>query len=118
MARPKKDIKSLKAIIVSFRIAIDEYLIMAHNTESMGITVPEYIRRKVTGKALPRTRVTPYDRKLFVELGRIGNNLNQLTKKAHLGMHDPQNLHAQLLELKNILDALKSNILNNDSKAD
>jgi phage-related holin len=118
MARPKKNIRELKAIWVNVRMTIDEYLILSENASALGITIPDYIRKKVTGKALPRKRILLGDRKLFIELGRIGNNINQLTKKVHLGMKYPPMLIAQLSELKSTLDTLKSNIVNRDSQAD
>ncbi|PRX56236.1 plasmid mobilization protein [Flagellimonas meridianipacifica] len=118
MARPKKDVKSLKAIIVSFRLNVDGYLELASNAETLGLTIPQFIRKKISGSALPRMRYSPIDRKVYVELSRIGNNINQLTKQAHLGMRNPIYLDGQLNELKHLLNGLKSNILNNDSKAD
>lgn len=105
-------------IIVSFRIVVDDYLIMAHNAGTYGIGIPDYIRRKVTGKALPRFKVSPYDRKIFVALSRIGNNLNQLTKRAHLWMDNPIALQEELLELRGILNKLVLRIIDNDSKSD
>tara|TARA_R110002051_G_scaffold232889_1_gene294543 strand:+ start:3606 stop:3944 length:339 start_codon:yes stop_codon:yes gene_type:complete len=110
MARPKKDIESIKAIITSFRLSVDQYLALAHNAESLGITIPDYIRKKISGRPLPRTRISPENRKLFVELSRIGNNINQLTRNSHLKMHAPQSLFYQLEELRRVLHELKSEI--------
>lgn len=118
MARPKKDIQSLKAIRLNIRMTVNEYLIVSDNANALGIGIPDYMRRKAIGKVLPRTKVLPENRKLFIELSRIGNNLNQLTKRVHLGMRDPKSLNEQLLELKEMLNTLKSNIVNNDSKTD
>lgn len=87
MARPKTDIKSLKSIHISFRTTVDNYLIVAHNAESCGLSIADYIRKTITRKPLPRYKVSPYERKIFVELNRVGNNINQLTKKVHLGNH-------------------------------
>ncbi|RPG31134.1 MAG: plasmid mobilization relaxosome protein MobC [Muricauda sp. TMED12] len=111
MARPKKDIRSIRPIQVNVRMSVDEYLILSNNAGTLGIGIPDYVRRRATGKSLPRVKVLPENRKLFVELSRIGNNINQLVKKTHLGMHDPQGLQKELMELKGVLDAIKSNIL-------
>lgn len=118
MARPKKDVRKLKAIIVSFRLNVDRYLELANNAETVGLTIPQFIRKKLSGSVLTRMRYSPIDRKVYVELSRIGNNINQLTKQAHLGMRNPVCLDGQLKELKSLLDDLKSNILIDDSKAD
>ncbi|WP_209403812.1 plasmid mobilization relaxosome protein MobC [Pseudozobellia sp. WGM2] len=112
MARPKKDIEALKAIRVNVRMTVNEYLIVSGNAATLGIDIPDYIRKKVSGRPLPRTKVTPEDRRLFVELSRIGNNINQLTKNSHLRMHSPKILYRQLEELRHLLQELKSNITN------
>lgn len=115
MARPKKKIQDLKAIRVNVRMTVSEYLTVSENAETLGIAIPDFIRLKTTGRVLPRKRIAPEDRKLFIEMGRIGNNINQLTKKAHLGMDNPPQLISLLLELQSTLDVLKSNIVNRDS---
>lgn len=118
MSRPKKRIQDLKAIRINVRMTVSEYLTVSENAEILGITIPDFIRMKTTGRVLPRKRILPEDRKLFIELSRIGNNINQLTKKVHLGMNNPPSLIVLLSELKSTLDALKSNIVNRDSQAD
>ncbi len=118
MARPKKNIQDLKAIRLNVRMTVKEYLIVAENAETLGITIPDFIRMKTTGRALPRKRIAPEDRKLFIALGRIGNNINQLTKKVHLGMRNVPLLIEKLSGVKDTLDALKANIVSRDSQAD
>nr|WP_298994876.1 plasmid mobilization relaxosome protein MobC [uncultured Allomuricauda sp.] len=118
MARPKKDIQDLKAIRLNVRVTVKEYLIVAKNADTLGITIPDFIRMKVTGRVLPRKRIAPEDRKFFIELGRIGNNINQLTKKVHLGMNNSPILIEHLSVIRSTLDTLKSNIVNRDSQAD
>lgn len=96
---------------MNVRMSVDEYLVLSNNADTLGISIPDYIRRKATDKALPRVKVLPENRKLFVGLSRIGNNINQLVKKTHLGMYDSQGLQRELMELKGVLDTIKSNIL-------
>jgi hypothetical protein len=107
MARPKKDIQALKAIKLNLRFTVNEYLIVCNNADTLGVSIPDYLRKKATGKALPRTKISPDNRKLFIELCRIGNNLNQITKKAHLGGFNPKNLNAQLKMLRQTLAEIK-----------
>ena len=110
MARPKKNIESLKAIRVNLRLTVNEYLIVSGTAATLGIAIPDYIRKKISGKPLPRTRITPENRQLFVELSRLGNNINQLTRNSHLRMHAPKSLFYQLEELRSVLQELKSEI--------
>ena len=118
MARPKKKIQDLKAIRVNVRMTVSEYLTVSENAETLGIAIPDFIRLKTTGRVLPRKRISTDNRKVFIEMCRIGNNINQLTKNVHLGMNNSPQLNSLLLELKSNLDVLKSNIVNNDSQAD
>lgn len=115
MARPKKKIHDLKAIRVNVRMTVSEYLTVSENASTLGVSIPDFIRLKTTGRVLPRKGITSVDRKLFVEMCRIGNNINQLTKKVHLGVNNPSQLSSLLLELQSTLDILKSNIVNHDS---
>lgn len=118
MARPKKNIKSIKSIQVNVRFTVDQFLLVSDSAHSLGIETTEYIRRKSAGRPMPRTQINNTDRAVFVELSRIGNNLNQITKKVHIGAHSPIQLQAQLVELKSALDFIKSKILGDDSKTD
>jgi hypothetical protein len=114
MARPKKDISKQRTIVIAFRVSQNEYMIITDNAETIGLSTAEYIRRKSTGKSLPKKKVSPLDRKLFVELSRVGNNLNQLARVSNSGIRDPFRVDQQLGEVKMLLQYLKSNIANND----
>lgn len=50
-----------------------------------------------------------------MELSRVGNNINQLTKKAHSGNHYPKQLQNELVALRKLLNALTLKIVNHDS---
>jgi hypothetical protein len=114
MGRPKKELTSLKIIQVNIRMTVDDYIKVSDNAETIGLSVAEYIRRKTTEKSLPKKKISPLDRKLFVELSRVGNNLNQMAKVVNSGIRDPFSIHKQLEEVKALLQYLKSNIANND----
>ena len=114
MARPKKDISKQRTVVIAFRVSQSEYVIITNNAGTIGLSVAEYIRRKCTGKSLPKKRVDPLDRKLFVELSRVGNNLNQLARVSNSGIHAPFSISKQLEEVKMLLQQLKTNISNND----
>ena len=114
MARPKKDISKQRTIVIAFRVSQSEHAIISNNAETIGLSTAEYIRRKCTGKSLPNKKVSPLDRKLFVELSRMGNNLNQLARVSNSGIHAPFSISKQLEEVKMLLQQLKTNISNND----
>ena len=114
MARPKKDISKKRTIVIAFRVSQSEYVIIGNNAETIGLSTAEYIRRKCTGKSLPNKKVSPLDRKIFIGLSRMGNNLNQLARVSNSGIHDPFSISKQLEEVKMLLKQLKSNISNDD----
>lgn len=115
MARPKKNLESLRAMQINIRYTVKEYLVVSDNAACLGISLADYIRRRTTGVVLPRKKVSSEDRRLFVELSRIGNNINQLTKKVHSGNHYPRKLQDELIALRKTLDALTLKIVNHDS---
>ena len=104
----------MKLIQVNIRMTVDDYIKVSDNAVTIGLSVAEYIRRKTTEKYLPKKKVSPLDRKLFVELSRVGNNLNQLAKVVNSGIRDPFSIQRQLEEVKRLLQYLKSNIANHD----
>ena len=114
MGRPKKELGLLKTIQVNVRMTAADHSKVSVNAETIGLSVAEYIRRKCTGKSLPNKKITPLDRKLFVELSRVGNNLNQLARVSNSGIRDEFSITKQLEEVKMLLQQLKSNISNDD----
>ncbi len=114
MGRPKKELGNLKIIQVNVRMTAGEYVKVSSNAETLGISVADYIRKIGSGKPLSKKMVNPMDRELFVHLSRIGNNINQLTKVYNSGVRDPFNIKEQLIEVKDLLQFLKSNISDND----
>ena len=115
MARPKKNLEELRAMQINIRYTVKEYLIVSDNANTLGISITNYIRRKTTGSVLPRKKVTPEDRKLFLALGRIGNNINQLTRKTHSNKHYPKQLKDELKLVKTLLESLMLKLVQNDS---
>lgn len=114
MGRPKKELNNLKLIQVNVRMSAEEYLKVSSNAETLGISVADYVRKLGSGKSMPKKKVNPMDRELFVHLSRIGNNINQLTKIYNSGIRDPLNVKEQLLEISGLLTFLKSTISDND----
>lgn len=95
-------------------MTVNDYSKVCNSAETIGLSIAEYIRRKITGKTLPKKKVSPLNRKLFIELSRVGNNLNQLAKVINSGIRDPFSILRQLEEVKTLLQYLKSNITNDD----
>ena len=67
---------------INIRLRADEYLKVYNLTKKADMCLSEYVRKCILKKEI----VTVYGIKEFLEeLNRIGNNLNQLTRKVNQG---------------------------------
>ena len=106
MARPKSNIKALKIFQVNIRLTMEEQFFVEKQAVFYGISVVEYLRRRALNKQLPKHTISPINRELLISLGRIGNNINQLTKKANQNILDKYVLNKELKELKELKEVL------------
>ena len=67
---------------INIRLTESEYLNVYGKVEKSGLGISQYIRKCILGKEI---KVISGLRKLNWELNRIGNNLNQLTRKVNEG---------------------------------
>ena len=67
---------------INIRLNESEYLNVCLQLEKSGLGLSEYIRKCILGKEI---RVVSGIKELIWELNRIGNNLNQLTRKVNEG---------------------------------
>lgn len=99
--------------IFPLRLSQSERLALEHRAAEAGLKLSEYLRRAGLGK--PQRRLVPeINRQTYIELGRIGNNLNQLTKACHLALKQGGSLSidpALLQSLSERLDLLRLEVL-------
>lgn len=86
MARPRKTADTQKSATIIFRITEGELMRLATKAQEGQIRVNELARRLVMSRAEKVTIVTSRkaDPAVIKRLERIGNNLNQLVRSAHL----------------------------------
>jgi hypothetical protein len=88
-----------KSITLRFRASADEQKQIEAKAQLSGLTVSEYVRRAATGQ--------PVQERLPAELRQVivgvANNLNQLTRYAHLRQFDDQAIAAIIHQLKTAL---------------
>jgi len=78
--RPKSETKRDKQITVC--LSAIEYLAVKRRTEKAGLTLSDYGRQMVlTGQA--QVKLSPEENAVLNEVARLGNNLNQIAKKAN-----------------------------------
>ena len=67
---------------INIRLTEDEYLYVCRQVEKSDLGLSEYIRKCILGKEI---KIVSGIKELVWELNRIGNNLNQLTRKVNEG---------------------------------
>ena len=101
-----------KSIAVTSRYDETEFAELEEAASRAGLTRASY--QRVQSLATPKTRSTrraPIDRemlaKLLGQLGKIGSNLNQLTRAAHLDWTDHAEIRAEVAELRTLLPLIR-----------
>lgn len=68
---------------VQVRLNDDEYDYFLYNLERSGLTKEAYLRKLISDK-IPKTKeVGQYEKDILAQLYAIGNNLNQISRRAH-----------------------------------
>ena len=102
---PRKRRSTLRSHSYSVYLSDIELEMLRDRALESGMKASELIRKNALMRPLPR-RVSKIDLKTYIELGRIGNNLNQLTKAANTaalyGLSPPANT-GELQELSKLL---------------
>ena len=102
---PRKRRSTLRSHSYSVYLSDIELEMLRDRALESGMKASELIRKNALMRPLPR-RVSKIDLKTYIELGRIGNNLNQLTKAANTaalyGLSPPADT-GELQELSKLL---------------
>ena len=112
MGRPKKKIEEIKLFQINLRVTINEQVQLEEAAKSHGLNVVEFIRRRALHKQLPKFSTSGLERDLLIELSRIGNNINQMSKRANQGNPNLKGLENELLNLNKKLNEIKNQLLN------
>ena len=67
---------------INIRLTGDEYLDICKKINESDLSLSKYIRKSILGKEI---KIVSGIKELVRELNRIGNNLNQLTRKVNEG---------------------------------
>lgn len=115
MARPQKKETDKLTVILPIRLSVDAKAQYKKLALSRGLSVSEYIRQLVEQDASSQAPMkvqagndnqpdtSQFDDQLLYELYRIGNNLNQLTKKFHSQNIEPPGLRSLFPVLEEVL---------------
>ncbi len=111
--RPPVDPTKRRSISIGTRLTTTEAEVLRANASASGHSPSSYIRSVLvrTGAFVPPVSVPSINRQAHASLGRLGNNLNQLVRRAHAeGIGDDSALVSELKAvhalLREIRDAL------------
>ena len=102
MSRPHERSRRIRRFVI--RTSDDEQARIRANARAAGLPVSEYMRRMSIDGRLEVRRESAYGMSLASQLRRIGVNLNQLTRLAHIDGEFPRGLPAVLRKLDGLLD--------------
>ncbi len=68
---------------VQVRLNDDEYDFFVHNRDLTGLTSEGYLRKLILGRTPRVKEVSDLERDVANQLYAIGNNLNQISRRAH-----------------------------------
>ena len=109
--RPKKTIEQIKIFQINFRVTLNEQMQLESFAKNYGLNVVEYVRRRALQKQLPKFVMSGLERDLLIELSRIGNNINQMSKRVNQGNPNLKGIEDELMILKAKLNEIKSELL-------
>lgn len=68
---------------VQVRLSDDEYDFFRHNLELTGLSIEAYMRKLINGRTPKVKEVTELEKDIASQLYAIGNNLNQISRRAN-----------------------------------
>ena len=114
MARPVKASDQKRIFRLIIRLNAAELKLIEDASKVSGVKPYAFARLKLLTGHFPKPLISAIDLKLYLELKKIGVNINQLTKWANMGKFHPATQTA-LLRLMEQQDLI-INILLNDSE--
>ena len=106
--RPRKERAERKDSFISFRVNDEEYAAIFARAQSIGRPVSDFARAAALGYPIRQNRPSQHSPELVAQLRRIGNNLNQCLKEAHIGNFPPQVADAAEEALREISKVLRA----------
>jgi hypothetical protein len=111
MARPRKKLDEIKLFQINIRVTLNEQVQLEEIAKMYGLNLIEYIKRRALQKQLPKFTMSGLQRDLLIELSRIGNNINQMSKRVNQGNHNLKGLESELSSLHKQLNEIKNQLL-------
>lgn len=110
--RPTKKLGEKRGYMVTVKLDTQEYISLKAKAAALSISRSEFIRRSMAGSVI-RERLTPELHDYIRKLSGMGNNLNQIARKANAGGY--ANARTEYLYLADKIDNLIE-MIENDGK--
>jgi len=85
MVRPRKNYEELRLFQNNIRLTDSEHQLAKELAGLAGLSVADWFRACAFSKKRPAPKAKLINKDLFIELSRIGNNINQLAHRANSG---------------------------------
>jgi len=85
MGRPCVSKEAARSVNFTIRLTGEEQRAIENAAEDCGITASELVRQKVLKGKFPQPKLARVDLDTYLELKKIGVNINQLTRLANAG---------------------------------
>ena len=116
MGRPRLNDREKRPVQGNIRLTTDENNKVNEFASACGLSSANWIRAKIFTGKFPVVKMSPLDTSLYLELKKIGVNLNQVTHKINAGEFPKEYLVRQL-ELAELLRNI-INLLTHDRQPD
>jgi len=117
MGRPKADQEKLRSVNFTIRLTDGEIKELDFAAGTCGVPTGELIRTRLFSGKFPKAKTARLELNTYLELKKIGVNLNQLTRLAHTGRID-MNLVKILMQLLRQQEVIIGKILYHDSHSE
>lgn len=107
--RPQLDSQAVRNSFIRIRVSAAELAAIQEKANEMHMPISAWLRHAALSRQLPSRPVPAVNRETYAELGRIGNNINQLVKLTHQGLTPISTVPLQ--ELEELLRKIKLEIL-------
>ncbi len=85
MGRPRKEREQKRILRINLRFTGEEYKLLEDVSISCGLPVYILIREKLLNGRFPKPKAAKVDLAVYLELKKIGVNVNQLARHANAG---------------------------------
>ena len=101
---------------MTFRVSEEEMQEIDKLCEYAGVNISDLLRMAVFTARIKSPQIPLIDQQSFVELKRIGTNINQIAKAINSGYGNPEQLIPGVQAIQKDLDRLTQYLVHHDSK--